>query len=142
VLKARRFGKGRFLVGSADVIVKPGLWKRLWGKKGFDAVVALREEARPKRFGAALLEGEKLVQIVEKPGKKMKSGLVNAGCYLFNQRIFPVLKGIKISSRGEFELTDAINKVAGKGRAGFVVYKGKCLDIGTVAELKKAEKKG
>jgi hypothetical protein len=27
-----------------------------------------------------------------------------------------------------------------KGKAGFVLHKGKCLDIGTIAELRKAEK--
>jgi len=30
--------------------------------------------------------------------------------------------------------------LAAKGRAGFVVYRGKCIDIGTVEELRNAEK--
>lgn len=140
VLKARKRVKGRFLVGSADVIVKPGLWKRLSAKKGFDSVVALRRESHPERFGVALVSGKKLVQIVEKPKARIESDLVNVGAYLFSEKIFPALRKTKISSRGEFELTDTINMLAAKGRAGFVLYRGKCLDIGTEAELRKAEK--
>ncbi len=130
----------RFLVGSADVIVLPSLWKSLAAKKGFDAVVALREEKRPEMFGVALVSGKKLMQIVEKPRKKIESNLVNAGAYLFSGKIFPALRATKVSSRGEFELTDSINALAAKDRAGFVLYKGKCLDIGSLQDLRKAEK--
>lgn len=130
----------RFLVGSADVIVLPGLWKSLAAKKGFDAIVALREEKHPEMFGVSLVSGKKLMQIVEKPRKKIESNLVNAGAYAFSKKIFPALKATKVSSRGEFELTDTINVLASKGRAGFVLYKGKCLDIGSLQDLRKAEK--
>ncbi len=140
VLQARGKARGRFLVAYGDVIVNPGLWKRLWEKKGFDAVVALRPEKRPERFGVAIVKGKKLVQVVEKPKKRLESNLVNSGAYVFSQKLFSELKGIKMSSRGEFELTDAVNALASKGKAGFVLYKGKCLDIGTLGELEKAEK--
>ncbi len=140
VLKAKDRVKGRFLVASADVIVLPSLWKRLAAKKGFDAVIALREERHPERFGVALVSGKKMMQIVEKPRKKIESSLVNAGAYSFSQRIFPALRKTKVSSRGEFELTDTINALAGKDRVGFVVYNGKCLDIGNLEDLRKAEK--
>jgi len=138
VLKARKRikGKARFLVGSGDVIVKPSLWKRLWEKKGFDAVVAVRKEKHPKRFGVALVSGKRLMQIVEKPKGRMESNLVNAGTYLFSEKIFPALRKTKVSARGEFELTDSINMLAAKNRAGFVLYKGKCIDIGTKTDLK------
>jgi dTDP-glucose pyrophosphorylase len=141
VLKARGKVKGRFLVGSCDVVLEPGLWKRLWAKKGFDTVVALRPEKNPEKFGVALVKGKKLVQLVEKPEKKLASNLVNAGAYSFSQKIFPALVATKISSRGEFEITDSVNILAGKGKAGFLVYRGKCLDIGSRGDLKKAKEK-
>lgn len=142
LLKARKKigGSNRFLVGSADVIVKASLWKSLASKKGFDAVVALRREANPKRFGVALVSGKKLMQIVEKPLGKIESNLVNVGAYALSGKIFPVLRKTRVSSRGEFELTDSINALAAEGKASFVVYRGKCLDIGTKADLRKAEK--
>jgi len=140
VLKAKGRVEGRFLVGSADVIVSPSLWKKLAGKKGFDAVVAVRPERNVQSFGVALVKGQRLLQLVEKPRKKLESGLVNAGAYSFSQRIFPALEATRVSSRGEFELTDSINALASKGKAGFVLYKGKCLDIGTKEDLKRAEK--
>ncbi len=140
VLQAKgRTGK-RFLVAYCDVIVQAGLWKKLMNVNGFDAVVALREEKRPERFGVALVEGKMLRQIVEKPKKKIESNLVNLGAYLFSDRIFPILRKTRISKRGEFELTDSINALAGKEKAGFVVYEGKCLDIGTIDDLRKCER--
>lgn len=139
LLKARGKAGKRFLVAYCDVIVSPGLWKRLAAKKGFDAVAALRKEKNTERFGVALVQGKKLEQVVEKPKKEMESSLVNVGAYAFSREIFPVLEKTRVSSRGEFELTDAVNAVAAKGKAGFVLYKGKCLDIGTLGDLKAAE---
>ena len=139
VLQAKGRFKGKFLVASADVIFEKGMWKKLWEKKGFGAVVALRNEKKPERFGVALVKGKKLLQIVEKPKKRL-GNLVNAGAYCFSQTIFKELEKTKASSRGEFELTDTVNALASKEKAGFVLYKGKCLDIGTLEELKKAEK--
>ena len=140
VLQAKEKVKGRFLVGHADVIVLPSLWKKLAAKKGFDAVVALREDKQPERYGVALVSGKKLEAIIEKPSKKLESNLVNAAAYLFSKKIFAELEETKVSKRGELELTDSINSLAAKGRAGFVVYRGKCIDIGTVEELRNAEK--
>ncbi len=139
VLQAKGKVGGKFLVGSTDVIVLPSLWKKLVAKKGFDAVVALREDRHPERYGVALVSGKKLKAIIEKPSKKLESNLVNAGAYLFSQKIFAALEETKVSKRGEFELTDSINALAAKGRAGFVLYRGKCVDIGTVEELRQAE---
>jgi bifunctional UDP-N-acetylglucosamine pyrophosphorylase/glucosamine-1-phosphate N-acetyltransferase len=140
VLKAKGKVGGKFLVASADVIVQASLWKKLSEKKGFDAVVALRRESRPERFGIAIVSGKKLMQIVEKPLGKIESSLVNAGAYALSEKIFPVLRKTRVSSRGEFELTDSINALAAKGKVGFVVYKGKCLDISDLPALRKAEK--
>ncbi len=142
VLQARKRinGKQRFLVGHADVIVSPSLWKRLAGQKGFDAVVALRKEKQLEKFGVALTSGKRLMQIVEKPAGKIESNRVNAAAYLFNEKIFPQLRKTKVSSRGEFELTGTINALAAKDRAGFIIYNGKCIDICDLAALRKAEK--
>ncbi len=140
VLQAKGKIRGNFLVGSSDVIVLPQLWKKLAAKKGFDAVVALREDKHPEKYGVALISGKKIKAIIEKPSKKLESNLVNVAAYLFSQKIFAALEKTKVSKRGEFELTDSINALAAKGKAGFVLYSGKCIDIGTVEELRKAEK--
>lgn len=140
VLQAKGKVKGKFLVASGDVIFSASVWKKLWEKKGFDCVVALRKEKHPERFGVAIVKGKRLVEIVEKPGKNLGSGLVNAGAYCFSQKVFPALEKTKISARGEFEITDTVNNLASKGKTGFFVYGGKCLDVGTIADLKRAEK--
>ena len=139
LFQARKTAGVRFLAGYCDVIVEPALWKKLAAAKGKDAVLALRHEKYPERFGVALTERKKLVAIVEKPEMKLGSDLVNVGAYLFTEKIFPALEKIKMSKRNEFELTDAINRVASEGKAGFAVYDGKCLDIGTIEDLENAK---
>jgi len=140
VLQMKKKLRGKFLVGHADVIVKPSLWKKLMEKKGFDAVITLRKDKHPEKFGVAVTKGKRLEKIVEKPKDKKLGNLVNAAAYLFGQKIFSALEKTKVSKRGEFELTDSINILAAKGKTGFVVYKGKCLDIGSIKELREAEK--
>jgi len=140
VLQAKGEVKGRFLVGSGDVIIQPSLWKKLWAKKE-QAVIALRKEKHPEKFGVAIVKGKKLEKIIEKPKGKPTGNIVNAGAYCFGQKIFKALERIKMSPRGEFELTDAVNALARKGKASYVKYRGKCLDIGTMAELNKAKKR-
>lgn len=140
VLQAKRKMDGNFLVASADVIAAPILWKKLAAKKGFDAVVALRKEKNPKKFGVAAVRGKLLEAITEKPLHKTKSNLVNAGAYFFSQKIFAAIAKTKKSAHGEFELTDAINFLAQKKKAGFIKFGGKILDIGSLSDLKNAEK--
>ena len=114
---------------------------------GWDSIAAttagelVSDEKNPENFGVAMVKGKKLVRLVEKPGKNIGSDLVNAGAYCFSRKIFPALVATKVSSRGEFEITDSINILASKGKAGFVEYKGKCVDIGSREDLKRAKEK-
>ncbi|PIY95909.1 MAG: hypothetical protein COY66_05630 [Candidatus Kerfeldbacteria bacterium CG_4_10_14_0_8_um_filter_42_10] len=58
------------------------------------------------------LEREDLLEkIVEKSNESM-GNLVNTGMYKFTPEIFQVVKKISLSSRGEYEITDAISLLA------------------------------
>ena len=66
----------------------------------------------PEWYGTVSVdERNQLVKIEEKP-KKPKTKMVNTGCYVLNNTIFPILKKLKPSERGEYELTDAVNLFA------------------------------
>ena len=67
----------------------------------------------PERFGVLVVDDDRLVRIIEKPKQRI-SDLINAGLYKFTPEIFEALKAIKKSERGEYELTDAITKLADK----------------------------
>ena len=144
LLKAKSAVKGekKFLCTYADVIVSAALWKRLM-KEGnkFDAVVAVTKEKDATRYGRVFVDGKNVKQIIEKPRQGKKgSSLVNRGCYCFSQRIFKALHETKISRRGEFELTNSINKlIESKGKVGYVLHTGKFFDVGSRTDLRKAE---
>jgi len=65
----------------------------------------------PQRYGVLSAEDGFLKKIVEKP-KKHIGNLINIGLYKFTPEIFEKLKKVKLSQRGEYEITDAINFLA------------------------------
>ncbi len=79
-----------------------------------DALIALVEVADPTAFGVARMDGERIVQLVEKP-KVPPSNLAVAGIYCFTPRIFDILAVLKPSERGEYEITDAIQALIESG---------------------------
>jgi glucose-1-phosphate thymidylyltransferase len=73
----------------------------------------------PERFGIAEIEGSKIVSLVEKP-EKPKSDLAVAGIYSITDSaaLYGALDSIIGSGRrtkGEFQLTDALNMMIEKG---------------------------
>jgi NDP-sugar pyrophosphorylase family protein len=138
ILQAEKFVKEDFLVSHCDTIPKPIVWKQLIEKNGFDAVLVVRKDSHPERFGVIETRDEKIVSWEEKP-KKPKSNLVNAGFLRFSPSAFEEIKKTKPSLRGEIELTDAVNAIAKKSKASFVECFGKIIDISDLEDLKKAE---
>ncbi|TSA86135.1 glucose-1-phosphate thymidylyltransferase [Deinococcus detaillensis] len=78
------------------------------------ALIALVEVADPSAFGVARLEGQRIVELIEKP-KTLVSNLAVAGAYFFSSRIFEALDGLPPSARGEYEITDAIQRLITEG---------------------------
>ncbi|MBL8600874.1 MAG: glucose-1-phosphate thymidylyltransferase [Myxococcales bacterium] len=80
-----------------------------------EAMILLARVANPQQFGVAVLEGEIIRELVEKP-KVPPSDLGIIGVYVFTKSIFTACKSIKPSWRGELEITDAIQKLITDGR--------------------------
>ncbi len=70
-------------------------------------VMATSTTTHPESFGVVTVEGETITSLEEK-SLHPKSNIINAGAYLFDAGIFSILKKIAPSSRGEYELTDAL----------------------------------
>jgi glucose-1-phosphate thymidylyltransferase len=80
-----------------------------------DAQILLIRVPEPERFGVAVLEGERVVRLVEKP-KQHISDLALVGVYLFDDSVFDAVNAIEPSARGELEITDAIQWLVDHGR--------------------------
>lgn len=90
---------------------------------------------KPELYGALKTDGEYLVSIMEKP-KEFIGDLINAGIYKFTKDIFEKIKQVKISQRGEYELTDAVNLLAKKRKVKVVRLTDYWYDFGKPEDIK------
>jgi UDP-N-acetylglucosamine diphosphorylase / glucose-1-phosphate thymidylyltransferase / UDP-N-acetylgalactosamine diphosphorylase / glucosamine-1-phosphate N-acetyltransferase / galactosamine-1-phosphate N-acetyltransferase len=75
--------------------------------------VLVKKIKHPEQFGVVLEKKGILAGMVEKP-KTFVSDLVNCAMYVFDKNIFPLLKNLKKTKRGEFELPDAVLELSKK----------------------------
>lgn len=110
LLSAEKYlGKEEFLVVYGDDYFDETDIKKLANQR--NALLA-QEVEHPECYGILEVnQKNELIAIEEKPSKP-KSKLVNTGCYVLDSDIFPLLKKVKQSKRGEYELTDAVTAMA------------------------------
>ncbi|MDD4879136.1 MAG: sugar phosphate nucleotidyltransferase [Candidatus Omnitrophica bacterium] len=101
------------------------------------AKVLLKKVPDPERFGVAEVKGKKIIRIEEKP-KNPKSDLAVTGIYMYDARVFDIIKPLKPSKRGELEITDVNNEYIKSGDMTFNVLDGWWTDCGTFESLFRA----
>ncbi len=110
---------------------------RNFGEQGGGAKIMLKEVHDPQRFGVAELKGERVLSIEEKP-KNPKSNLAVIGIYLYDARVFEIIKTLEPSDRGELEITDVNNWYIRDGSMTCEVLDGWWTDAGTFESLLRA----
>lgn len=98
--------------------------------------VAGRESKNPEKYGVLISDNGFLKQIVEKP-KEFMGNLINTSLYKFTPEIFEKVFEIEKSSRGEYEITDAISLLAKKEKVKIKRIKGFWMDFGRPEDIKK-----
>jgi len=130
---------GPIAVINADNIIEdifPDVVRKFKEKKR-GAVNAIVQVPDPERSGVVELDGDRVVGIEEKP-KKPKSNWVSVGFYLFDSRVFDVIKDLKPSSRGEYEISDVVKFYISEGTLEAVKLRGRWIDAGTFDSLLEA----
>lgn len=110
---------------------------RAYEKQGGGAKILLKEVKDPQRFGVAVLEGDRLVKIEEKP-KEPKSPYITTGIYFYDHEVFDIIRTLKPSARGELEITDVNNAYLDRGRLTWDILDGWWTDAGTFESLQLA----
>ena len=74
----------------------------------------VEEDEHLRHLGVAAMEGDTVVEIVEKPAAP-PSRFAVTGVYFYDEQVWDVLPTLKPSGRGELEITDVNNWYVGRG---------------------------
>lgn len=105
--------------------------------QGSGAKILLSEVSDPQRFGVPVIEDGRVVRIEEKPSNP-KSVYAVIGVYMYDNRVFDIIKTLKPSGRGELEITDVNNAYIEAGDLTWDVIDGWWTDAGTFDSLLRA----
>jgi glucose-1-phosphate thymidylyltransferase len=93
-----------------------------------------REDAQ--KSGVAVLEGEKVLKIVEKP-KDPPTNWVSIGVLMLTPGVFDIIRTLKPSARGELEISDVQNEYIRRGTLKASKLTDEWLDAGSIDELER-----
>lgn len=102
------------------------------------AKIFVKKVPDAERFGVVAMDKEGHVLSIEEKPKKPKSNLAQVGMYMYDEHVFSLIKKLKPSHRGEYEITDLNNLYLKKGALTAKIMKGEWIDAGTFESLYKA----
>lgn len=108
-----------------------------FAKQESGAKLLIQKVPDPKRYGVAVLERDRIVSIEEKP-QIPKSSYAVTGIYMFDNRVFEIIRTLKPSQRGELEITDVNNAYIATHELSYNILSGWWTDAGTHASFSKA----
>ena len=103
------------------------------------ARVLLKKVSDPDRYGLAAMDERQILEIEEKPSSP-KTDYAVVGVYMYNPVVFDILKNIKPSDRGEYEITSVNNEYIKRGELEYDIIKGGWMDTGTFESYLEANK--
>jgi glucose-1-phosphate thymidylyltransferase len=98
------------------------------------AKILLKEVEDPERFGVVSFKNDQVNEIIEKP-KVPPSNYAVTGVYMYDSKVFDVIRGLKPSHRGELEITDVNMAYLRQSTLTHDVLKGYWTDAGTFDSL-------
>jgi len=101
--------------------------------------VAGFEHSHPEKYGVLIVKDGFLEKIIEKP-KEYVGNLINTGLYKFTPEIFEKIPYVQLSSRGEYELTDAVTMLAEQKKVKVKKLQDYWLDFGNPGDIVKCSR--
>jgi glucose-1-phosphate thymidylyltransferase len=117
VLTAEPFlGEAPFVMYLGDNLLQGGIGGLVatFRSSAPDALILLTPVEDPQHYGVAELREGRVVALAEKPAEP-KTDLALVGVYMFTSAIHDAARAIRPSSRGELEITDAIQHLVDGG---------------------------
>lgn len=134
-------GNDDFVVYLGDNILRDPITSIIqkFHQQNLDAGMLLSEETDPRPYGVAIMDNDTIIGIVEKPHTP-PSNLVVIGVYYFSSRVFPVIEQLKVSKRGELEISDTLHNMITSPafRTGAARIQGWWDDTGTGESIQRA----
>jgi glucose-1-phosphate thymidylyltransferase len=129
----------RIAVVLGDNILKDDItpFVRRFEAQASGARILLKKVDDPERFGVPELDGDRIVNIEEKP-EHPKSDYAVTGIYMYDARVFDFIRTLKPSGRGELEITDVNNHYIEEGDLFYDVMEGWWTDAGQFESLYRA----
>ena len=137
---AEHFSKGqKIVVVLGDNVIEKSIKKFVtrFEKQPKGARVLIRKVPDPERFGVVEFRGKKIISIKEKP-KNPKTNYIVTGIYMYDKKIFDIIRTLKPSGRGELEITDVNNVYLEKNELRYDILDGYWTDCGLPETLYKA----
>ncbi|MFH1229163.1 MAG: sugar phosphate nucleotidyltransferase [Candidatus Aenigmatarchaeota archaeon] len=132
-------GEGKFAVILGDNVFEDDIkdYVKEFEGSGSGAMVFLKEVDDAQRFGVAEIDGGSIVGIEEKP-KNPKSNLAVTGLYMYDSKVFEIIKTLRPSARGELEISDVNSSYVKSGSLSYKILSGFWSDAGTFESLHRA----
>ena len=130
--------KDPFMVVLGDNVISENVGKfvRDFKRKqeAFKAKILVAKVKDPEKYGVVSFKGGKIIEIIEKP-QKPKTSYVNTGLWMFQPEVFGLLKKLKKSPRGEYEITDIFDHYAQRGQLSHSILRSTWTDAGSFESL-------
>ena len=134
---AEHFADGKkIVVILGDNIIEKSIKKHVenFDRQEYGARILIKEVDDPQRFGVAEIKNKKIISIEEKP-KQPRSNYIVTGIYMYDSKVFDIIKELKPSKRNELEITDVNNAYLKLGELHYDILDGWWTDSGTFDSL-------
>ena len=102
------------------------------------ARVLLKKVPDPERYGVGVFNADRRIVAIEEKPERPKSDYAVVGVYSYDASVFDIIRSIKPSARGEYEITCVNNTYIQHNLLEYSIVQGKWIDAGTFDALTEA----